>query len=85
MTLKQKMIKIINKELDKNIPLDYPIKTHQGRKFKDCGGFNWYLKGGNFEYDNIGGCEPLSIMANHKGRFSFLRDGFGLEIIREIN
>ena len=84
MTSKQKMIKIINREFNKNIPIDYPIKTHQGRKFKDCGAFNWYLKGGNFEYDRIGGCEPLKKMVKHKGKFSIYEEGFMIELIAEI-
>lgn len=63
------MIQRINKQFGLDIPLDYPIRTHQ-RKFRDCGGFNWMLCGKNWEYNRFGGCETITKMLKHKGNYS---------------
>lgn len=84
MTLKQKMISRINKQFGLHIPIDYPIKTHQGRKFKDSGSFNWYLCGDNLEYNRFGACEPLYKMLQWKGDYVVFEENMYKELIPEI-
>lgn len=78
--LKQEIIKRINKQFDLDIPLDYPIVTHQ-TKFADSGGHRWYLCGGNQEFDVFGGCSTLTETLKHKGDFETFIEAGTIELI----
>lgn len=82
MTQKQQIIARINKQFGLKIPLDYPIKTHQ-RKFSDSGGFNWYLAGGDIDYNKYGGCIPITRLLKWKGDFAVYEESGFLELIDE--
>ena len=82
MTQKQKIITRINKQCGLNIPLDYPIRTHQ-RKFADSGGFNWYLNGDNMEYNRYGGCISITKLLKWKGDYTVYEENGYLELIDE--
>lgn len=78
--LKKDIIKRINKQFNLEIPLDYPIVTHQ-RKFADSGGHRWYLKGDNVEFNVFGGCSTLTDTLKHKGDFQIFREAGNIELI----
>jgi hypothetical protein len=78
--LKIEIIKRINKQFDLEIPLDYPIVTHQ-TKFADSGGHKWYLKGDNRAFNVFGGCSTLTETLKHKGDFQIFREAGNIELI----
>jgi len=78
--LKKEIIKRINKQFNLEIPLDYPIVTHQ-TKFADSGGHRWYLKGDNVEFNVFGGCSTLTETLKHKGDFQTFKEAGNIELI----
>jgi hypothetical protein len=82
MTQKQKIIDRINKQFNLNIPLDYPIRTHQ-RKFADSGEYNWYLNGNDIEYNRYGGCISITKLLKWKGDFTVCEENNFIELIDE--
>ena len=82
MTQKQKIIDRINKQFNLNIPLDYPIRTHQ-IKFADSGGYNWYLNGNDIEYNRYGGCISITKLLKWKGDFTVCEENNFIELIDE--
>jgi hypothetical protein len=77
--LKQEIIKRINNQFNLNIPLDYPIVTHQ-TKFADCGGHRWYLCGDIIEFNVYGGCSTLTETLKHKGDFGTFEEAGNIEL-----
>ena len=83
MTKREKIISRINKELELNIPLETPIKSHR-RKFNDCGGHSWWFDSDDIDVNKYGSSFTITELLKYE-KLCLFKEGSYWEILPADN